>query len=241
MAEHDAAERLAAHLKEGLAAMKRQAWDRALLHLRPVARSDAWSGSDDLGDVQARVLTLLAQALLERGDAADHEEIEAALDRARQCDPSTDGTAAVSSLAERLQDARRSALEGAAAQARAQRLADADIEPWLERLADPDRRCDLLTQKAAAELAEGRTESAAVFAQRAMELTEASGLRSQVMARLVMARTHPADARPHVLRALAMADAASEFTLVGTVVKTAELLGVELPVQQGPTPSRERT
>lgn len=241
MAEHDAAERLAAHLREGLAAMKRQAWDRALLHLRPVARSDAWAGADDLGDVQARVLTLLAQTLLERGDVADHDEIEAALGRARLCDPSPEGAAAVSSLDERLQDARRTALEAAAAQARAQRLADADIEPWLERLADPDRRCDLLTQKAAAELAEGRPQAAAAFAERAMALPEAASLRSQVMARLVMARTHPADAQPYVLRALAMADAASEFTLVGTVAKTAELLGVELPVQQGPTASKERT
>lgn len=242
MADRTAAERLAAHLKEGVAAMRQGAWNRAVLHLRPVAHDEVLEAADDLADIRARVLTLLAQALLEDGEVGDHDEVEALLVRATAL--AEDARPIVNDLQERLDDARRRALEAEAHDARTRRLADADIEPWLERLTDPDRRCDLLTQKAAAVLALQGPVPAAPFAERALAIGHEAQLRSRVMAHLVMARTHPEAAKAHLDAALAMADAASEFTLVGTIARTAELLGLPLPTQQGasmprPNPSGE--
>lgn len=211
--------------------MRRGDWNRALLHLRPVATDEALAAADDLDDVRGRTLTLLAQALLENGDPGDHDEVERHLVQATALVPDADGV--VAELRERLDDARRKALEAAANDARTQRLAAADIGPWLERLADPDRRCDLLTQKAAAELAVGRSEPAARYAEQALALAPEAQLRAQVMAHLVMARTHPGAAEDHLATALRLADAASEFTLVGTIARTAELLGLPLPEQHG--------
>jgi tetratricopeptide (TPR) repeat protein len=220
--------------------MRAGAWSRALLHLRPVAASEQLAAAPDLADVRARVLTLLAQALLERGDPTDHDEVERCLGEARELDPSEAARASMTDLQDRLDGARRETLERAAAEARTQRLADADIEGWLAKLPTGDRRCDLLVQKATAELDVGRSEQAAGYARRALALDDEATLRQRVMARLLMARTHPDRAEVYLQEALSMADAAHEFTLVGTIARTAELLGLELRTQVGPDTGRPR-
>lgn len=240
MGERSAEERLAAHLKLGIEALRAERPDAAVLHLRPVVDDPALASSGDLVDVRTRALSLLAQALLDMGDHQALDEVERRLDESESIDPDPNPSADRATLRDRLADARRQAMEQAARDARTERLAEADIEPWLERITDPDRRCDLLVQKAQAELTHGRLEAGRELARRAREMAEHVTLRPHVMALLTMARAFPEEAAHYLDEALGLADRASEPTLVGTIVKTAGLLGVPLPVQTGPVPVEPR-
>jgi len=221
-------------LKHGVDALRAQRPDTALLHLRAVVDDPRLVEATDLADVRARALTLLAQALLDLDDHAVLDEVERRLDQSAAIDPAPEPHAALAELRDRLAAARSRALEATASAARTERLADADIEPWLQRITDPDRRCDLLVQKAQAELTRGRLEEGRRMAQRALDMAPHVTLRPQVMALLTVARANPDGAAGYIFEALRLADEASEPTLVGTVAKTAELLQVALPVQVGP-------
>jgi len=234
MADRSAEERLAAHLTKGVEALRQQRPDTAVLHLRPVADDHELAAAPDLADVRARALTLLAQALLDLDEPSHHDEVERRLDEAQRIDPGPVDPE-VRGLTERLADARRIAMEASAREARTKRLAEADIEPLLQRVADPDRRCDLLVQKAQAELTVGRIERGRDLAARALAMKDEITLRPRVMALLTMARASPDDAARYLHEALALADTASAHTLVGTIARTAELLSVPLPTQHGPT------
>ncbi len=230
-------ERLAAHLKEGLACLRRGDPGRALLHLRPVVDDEALASSPDLVDIRARALALLAQALIqapvpEGGDGlAPLDEAESHLDAAESLDAgAAEGTA---SLREELLDARTARLEASARAARTARLASTDIEPLLARVRDPSRRLDLLLHKAQAELDARRPDAAVSFAQRVLD-AGSDDPRHPVMALLTLAAALPDQSAQHVRRAYDLAEGASEFNLVATVARTAELLAVELPRLEGP-------
>ena len=158
--------------------------------------------------------------------------VESLLDEATRLDP--EAASGAQPLRARMLDGRQEAMEREARVARSKRLANTDIAPLLARITDPGRRLDLLLQKAQAELDEGRQDVAITLAMEVLDAPETSEVRHEVMAHLTLARARPQQATPHVLAAYKCADDASEFNLVGTVGRTAELLGVELPAQHGP-------
>ncbi len=229
--------RIAAHLQEGVACLRRGDASRALLHLRPVVEDHDLAASPDLADVRSRALALLAQALIEapvpqeRDGLQVLQEAEALLDEAEAL--VCGAVEAVAPLRGALLDARTARLEASARAARATRLAATDIEPLLARISDPARRLDLLLHKAQAELDAGRSEQASAFAKRVLE-AQSEDPRHAVMAWLTQAAAAPATAEVRVSQAYALAEGASEFNLVGTVARTAELLGVALPRLVGP-------
>jgi len=220
-----------------VACLRRGDASRALLHLRPVAEDADLAASPDLADVRSRALALLAQALIEApvpegGDGLESlQEAEALLDEAEALVSAA--AEATTSLRDALLDARTARLEASARAARTTRLAATDVEPLLARISDPARRLDLLLHKAQAELDAGRCEEALAFAERVLD-AHSEDPRHSVMAWLTQAAAAPETAEARVTKAYALAEGASEFNLVGTVARTAELLGVALPRLVGP-------
>ena len=160
------------------------------------------------------------------------DEAEALLDEAQALDEAAHP--AIADLRDTLLDQRTTRVEAAARAARFARLATMDVEPLLQRIQDPGRRLDLLLHKAQAELAAGRHDEAAGFAQRVLN-APSDDLRHTVLARLTLAAARPERAEEWLLEALERAESQSEFNLVGMVARTADHLGVTLPVQTGPT------
>lgn len=174
---------------------------------------------DDLRDIRARVGSLYAQALIECGRPL---EAEAPLREARRIARGLGddaGIAATADLVRRVASARAEAARQATATA-------ADLDAPIDGTGIP--RADALLRRAGAEADAGRREDAARHAEEALSIAEA-GPREQVLAHLVLARTDPARTASEIALAFAIAEAADDFTLAGTVVRAAELAGVALP------------
>lgn len=244
MSDRSPEDRLAAHLSEGVACLRRGDPARALLHLRPVVEDPSLAETPDLADIRSRALTLCAQALIDAPPPADGdglqplEEAERMLDTAVGIDPAAEE--AVRPLREALLDARTQRLETAARAKRTARLASTDIEPLLARISDHGRRLDLLLHKAQAVLDAGRPAEAAAFAERILA-TPPDDVRHDVMARLTLAAAAPPRSEELVLDAYRIAEGRSEFNLVAIVARTAEHLGVPLPTLEGPQLHSEET
>lgn len=237
MTDRSPEDRLAAHLSEGVACLRRGDAGRALLHLRPVVEDPSLAESPELADIRARALTLCAQALIDAPPPADSDglerldEAEVMLDTATSLDPQA--VEAIRPLREALLDARTQRLEAAARVQRTVRLAATDIEPLLARIHDAGRRLDLLLHKAQAVLDAGRPEEASAFAERVLK-APSDDVRHGVMARLTLAAAVPVRAEDLVCEAYRIAEGRSEFNLVAIVARTAEHLSVSLPTLEGP-------
>lgn len=206
------ADALAAAVKLGVDALRRGDAVAAAHALAPVANDEALENAPDLVDIRARVLVLYAQALVaaDRFDDAQPALVQA-LRAVKRLDDD-EGVAAVRGLQQLALHSRAKARGTPAA-------APAGTAP------SPDDAEALLI---AANAATG--EQAARLGEQAFALAVAHGsVREEVLARLVLARSRPDAAADQLAAALRRARGAGEFTLVGAVVRAAELAGVALP------------
>lgn len=199
--------------------------------LATVVADEALAAAPDLVDIRARVLVLHAQALSESGRLDEAKSaIPEALRAVRRLDDD-DGIHAVKQLQARLvrdiaDDHRRAseAIERA-------RVARTPIDELLAA-GVAEQRADVLLRKANAMIDTGSPEEGGGYADEALALAMAArSVRDEVLARLSIARARPADAAQQVAAALAIAERAADFNLVGTVARAAALHGVALPGQ----------
>lgn len=210
--------RLGAKLAEGLAALKAGRPADAVPLLAEVC--DGLRDAPDLKDIRARALSLLAQALLGTGRPAEAlTPADAALRLAHEVqDP--EGVTEIEAL-------------------RAQLAEAATKVPASRPPARPIGEREALLHDAGIHLDAGRADEAVRLATRALRLAEEAGnVRIQVLARLVLARAAPEGAVAELQAAHALADANDDFTLVGTIARTATLLGVRLPSEPVVTGAR---
>ncbi len=236
----DRARRLAARLLDGVAHLRAGRLADCIRDLEAVCADPELAAAADLRDVRCRALTLLGDALL-RSDRLD--EAEAAAREAGSLARAMEDRAAVAATRDlwgRIADARRVRADEARRAAAARVLLDTPDEVLRARYgADPRRLADILVRKASAAVDGAAPEVARSLAAEALDRAVSAGaVREEVFARLVLARATPDAAREHVLAALSRADAAGEPTLLSTVARTADLLGVPLPVQSGPIVGR---
>lgn len=231
----DRTDAVAGDILGAVAALRAEQPARAVELLEGALADPSFRATAELADVRARAWTLLAQAYLAI-EPVDERNVERALGEALTADPAAE--AACAELRGRLLDQRQARLEAEARLARAGRLAAADLQPLLEKVRDPDRRLELMVQKAQADVQCGDTTSGERIAHEV--LATATVTSTRVFARLVIATAAPQLAAQQLLAAHAEADAASEFNLVGAVARTADILGISMPTQLGPRPTQER-
>lgn len=216
--------RVAELLQQGLTALREQRPADAAPPLH-----DAWEAlehAEELQDFAARVASLLAQAHLEQGEAAQARTFaHQALRRLRSL-ADEDGLAQVRALDEQIGAALEATRRDTVARAKAAAYAEQTTEA-IELLGQsPLARADALLKHVDSLRRVGQTERAIHSAERALHWADAT--REQVLAHLALAELG-VDPEPHLHRALAIADGADETTLVGLIAKAAELAGVTLP------------
>lgn len=217
-------------------ALRAERWEDAVVALEAVASDAGFRSQPDLADVRARVASLLAQALLGAGRAAEAEpHARQALQAARALGEG--GTEARTLLQAILADLARA--EQAARQAR--RTAETPLDRLLEGIEGDEALAAVLVRKANAEVDVGRPAQALPLARRALAHAIACGsLREEVLARMTVARAAPEEAEAELRSAWQRAEAADDFNLVGAVARAARLSGVALPtLLVGGSPRRE--
>lgn len=228
-------DRLASQLLAGVDLLRKGRATEAVAPLREVAEDPALAVADDLADVRARALSLLAQAYLETDRAA---EAKPHLDEARALVARLPKTAvgedvtALADLAERI-DARIELDERARVQS--ERLAKLPMPEIEARTKDPRTLLEVLVRKANAEIDVGRSEAAIPIAERAIiDAMTLGDVRLEVLARLSLARANPDFAVREIERALRSADGFGDPNLITTVVRAAASHDVPLPKESGP-------
>lgn len=216
-------------LQAGVAALREQRFDEAVEKLETVWKDEAFATSEDLADIRARVGSLLAQAHLERGDAraADRPCREAIRILRRLRDKP--GLDAVRELQDRIVRSLAHDAEAASRLAEQRRVATTPIEELLEGV-EGEERLAALVRKATAHIDLDEHDVGAILAQQGLdEAREASHATWQVMALLALARATPQRAVAHLVAARDIADSHSEFNLISTVARAAQVAEVELP------------
>ncbi|MCB9674633.1 MAG: hypothetical protein H6737_05910 [Alphaproteobacteria bacterium] len=201
---------------------------------------EALAGQADLRDVLARAASVLAQAKLALGDAAGaRTAAHLAMRTARELGDS-EGLAEIRALDEQVAAALDREKRAALARARSADLAARTTEEVEAMGASPLARADALLKHANALQTHDRPADAALSAARAVVHADAAGsVREQVLARIALAESARDRAEAALHEALAIADRADETTLIGLVARAAELAGVDLPRQYGPTMKAE--
>jgi hypothetical protein len=217
-------------IQRGIAALRRGKPLEAAEDLHAVWSDVDFRAADDLRDVRARVAALLAQAWLDAGQAPRAEvPLREALAGARELGDDA-GLQMLKELETRLTNGLSEARAREAEARRLARLAETPLEVLLEQATTPLARADAMIRKATAEIEFGRGEAAAPIARDAARLArEHRAVREEVLARMTVARAEPSAARDELLTALAVAESAGEFNLVGAIARAAEIAGVELP------------
>lgn len=239
MAESDRHQELADRLLEGVAALRADRAADAVAPLLAVASDPELAAAGALADIRARACSLLAQALL-RTDRPDDASpwIDEALRILRSLED-REGLARVGELRREVLEARQQAATRAQGEARSRRLAATPLDDILATVTAPPALLDVLIRKANADADDGRPGDALPIAERALGLAdELRDVRGQVLARMSIARAVPDRAAQLLVEAWSVAERAGEPTLVGAVARAAELAGVPLPVQVGPTLGR---
>lgn len=193
----------------------------------------------DMLDIRARLCSLYGQALLEAGDpktasvwvrkalrAASKLEDDAGLREVRALQGKI-----VGALAD-VEAARRRAVER-------EHIAETPLEDLLAATSTPEERAAVLAKKASFHAGAGAQALAVDLYDQSMRLADKHKLlREQVFARLGMAAVHP-DATTWVKQAQGLAEAQSEYTLLSTIAREADRLGVALPAIHGPSGLQE--
>lgn len=232
----DRSEAVASQLLEGVEHLRAGRLDLAATQLRAVCSDPDLGSAEDLVDIRARALSLLADAELRLGriDAAD-AAVREALDLLRALDD-TSGVQAVRELWAQVQKARQDAAADARRSAAAERLRELTLEEIESSYgSEPLRLADVLVKRAHAAADVGDHATGMAAANRALELACTSAdARIEVFAFLALARVDTDASAEHLRTAHRRADRQNEFNLVSTIASAAEALGVELPAQVGP-------
>ncbi len=221
-------------IREGVTALQERRWEDAVRTLEPVAHDADLRGADDLQDVRARVLSLLAQATLEAGQihAADAACREALRVLRRVGDKA--GVAEVRGLQDRVVAALAEAAEAARRRAEQAEVAAAPLGPYLAEARTPVERAERLVKKATACADVGDEAQGLPLAEEALALARADGAVTwEVFARVALARLAPDRAQEHLHAAATLAARSAEFNLVSVIVEACRLLNVSLPTHPG--------
>ena len=188
----------------------------------------------ELVDVSARLWSLYAQALLGCDRPSEASTwIRKALRAARRAGE-PDGVAAVRELQGQIVARQAEAEAARRRQQEREHIAATPLDALLIAVTNDADRAAVYGKKAAAERDAGRQEHASELFEQAIALADASGsVREQVFSRLGLASVH--DARANVLAAQQIAESAKDFTLLATIAREAETLGVVLPHIAGPS------
>lgn len=215
--------RIAETLQKGVDALRAQRPGDAVAPL-----TEAWEALEDaeeLQDFAARVASLLAQALLEQGDAAAARPYAHQALRRLRTAGDEEGLQQVRALDEQIGAALEAKRRDVAARAKAAAYAEQTTEAIEAMAQSPLARADALLKHVDSLRRVGQPQRAIHSAERALHWARAP--REVVLAHLALAELG-VDASDHLSAAHRVADEASETTLVGLVAKAAELAGVEL-------------
>lgn len=233
---------LGAKVADAMAALRRADPAAAATLLEEVWSDDAFLAAEDLEDVRARVACLLAVARCRCAEWDRAEEMaKIAADYARRLgDP--EGAAAVANVRAAIATGREADRERSALEDAQRRLAERSLEGAFRHAHDAAARADVLVGKSAIALSGAKDGTAAFLARAALDVlaTDPSGsrperLRVAVMARVCLARADHAVAGDELQLAWSEAADADETNLVATVLRAAELLGLEVGVLEGPS------
>lgn len=189
--------------------------------LLAVCTDPSWSAAEEVADLRCRVMSLYAQALWLAGRAEEARRwAEEALAVARRLGE-LEGVHEITTLLQQI--------VGAIAARPAPERPIAAPAPWTHG-AEGD------LQAASDALDAGDPQRATTLAHRAMQQADRMprDVRVAVLARLVIARANPPEAAPMLNDAAEIARDADNATLLGTVARAAELLGVALGTIRGP-------
>jgi hypothetical protein len=232
---------LGAKVADAVAALRRSDPATAATLLDEVWSDALFLAADDLEDVRARVACLLAVARCrcEEWDRAE-QMAKIAADYARRLQDA-DGAAAVANVRAAIATGREAERERSALEEAQRRLSERSLEGAFRHAHDAAARADVLVGKSAIALGDGKDGTAAFLARAALDVlaTDTSGSRSErlrvsVMARVCLARADHAVAGDELQTAWSAAADADETNLVATVIRAADLLGVEVGVLEGP-------
>ncbi len=221
-------------IREGVTALQEHRWEDALRTLEPVAHDADLREADDLQDIRARVLSLLAQAQLEAGHLtnADSTCREALRVLRRAGDKA--GVAEVRGLQDRVVAALAESAEASRRQAEQAEVAAAPIEAYLAEARTPVERAERLVKKATACADVGDRAQGLPLAEEALAVAQEAGTVAwEVFAQVAVARLAPDRAQEHLHAAAALAERSAEFNLVSVIVEACRLLNVPLPTHPG--------
>ena len=211
----------------GLAALRAGHAAKAAALLEPVALDASMEAQEDLTDIRARVLCLLAQACLvsERLDDATRLVRQAEVLTRRLGD--APGLGEVQQLRAEIDDAHRRAIEAAAVGQRLRKVADL---PMSALLAVAEDSASAWLERAAATLEAERHDESEHAARQALAHADTadSPARVRVMARLALASAKPMSAEEHLHAAWAEADAHDEPALITAVARAARQAGIPI-------------
>lgn len=222
-------------VREGVAALRRGDPQAAIPLLRSAAEDADFNAAEDLADLRARVLSLLAQACLEAGQSSEAENwIRQALRVAKRLGDEA-GLVEIRALQSRVLQAAMDDHRKREERREQARIAATPLERLLEGVTEPHARAAVYIQKANAEIEVDRPGDAVALAAEAVRLADDAGaVREKVLARLTLARADADRAATLLPEAWKIASDADEFNLVGAVAKAAELAGVPLATLSGP-------
>ena len=232
---------LSDQLARGVAALRSGRATEAIPDLATVAESPELATSPELQDVRAAALSLLAQALLESGDPeAAEKPCRTAVGIVRRLGE-VEALAEVRSLQDRIVKAIAERREQAEREAEAAHIARTSLADLLADATTPSARASIMVRKATAMLDGGEdADEAADLAFHALDVARAAGdVTWEVFARIALARCNDVHAESHLRAAMRVATDAGEFNLVSTLVRTAELVGLDLPTEVGPHHGQE--
>lgn len=193
----------------------------------------------DMIDVRARLCSLYAQALLQAGDAKQASLWVRKALRAASTMKDEDGLKEVRALQGQIVGALADAEAARRRAVERKHIAETSLEDLLATATSPEERASILAKKASSLAGTGAQAHAADLYDQSMKIADQhSILREQVFARLGMAAVHP-DAAVWVQQAQQLAEAASEYTLLSTIAREADRLGVSLPAIDGPSGLQE--
>jgi hypothetical protein len=221
---------LADQLSRGVSALGREAYDEAATLLGGVWTDPAFQQAEDLADIRARVASLYAQALFETGDVHGADKVCRQAIRLVRKLRDKEGLQQVRSLQDRIVGTLAHDAEAAARLAEQQRVASTPLDELVASASTDEERVAVLVRKATAHCDVGELDEGGLLAQRGLDDATVLGHATwQVMARLALARARPSEALEHLVAARQTADEASEFNLISTIARAADVCGVELP------------
>jgi tetratricopeptide (TPR) repeat protein len=221
-----------------LAALRSGQPQAAVDHLAPIVEAPELDDPEML-DVRARLCSLYAQALLQAGDAKTASIWVRKALRAASTLKDAAGLLEVRALQGEIVGALADAEAARRRAVEREHIAETSLEDLLAIATTPEDRAAVLAKKASSLAGLGSHAQAADLYDQSMRIADQHGiLREQVFARLGMAAVHP-DAAVWVQQAQRLAEAASEYTLLSTIAREADRLGVSLPAIDGPSGLRD--